>query len=60
MSCSAEDRERYLTSHRDLKSMPSVPVPVPTPVATKEVPAVLLGVVNQGLEWDEIMRINVF
>ena len=28
--------------------------------STKEVPAVLLGVVNQGLEWDEIMRINVF
>ena len=28
--------------------------------STKEVPAVLLGVVNQGLEWNEIMRINVF
>jgi hypothetical protein len=28
--------------------------------STKAVPAVLLGVVNQGLEWVEIMRINVF
>jgi len=27
---------------------------------TKEVPAVLLGVVKDGLEWNEIMRLNVF
>jgi hypothetical protein len=33
---------------------------IKTHYTTKAVPAVLLGVVKDGLEWNEIMRLNVF